>query len=295
MTSRIYIVIVNYNGGQHLLTCLRSIFESYQRAEVVIVDNASRDQSLEQCKKAYPKLHYIYNTHNVGFAAGVNIGMRFALEHGAETVILVNPDAVLAKDTIGLLDEALQETSVGLAVPVIYDGEGSCVWFAGGTIDFKNQKVQHDTLIESDQPYNVGFATGCVLAIDQKTCEKVGLFDERFFLYYEDADYSWRVSKNDLDIKLVPQAKVWHSEISELDMPQKTYFLVLSGLLFFEKHAQGVKKLTVFGRIFARYVYSVYKITFFPSEITRAVHKAFKDFRHAYKNRHFVSDRQLSQ
>ncbi|MEA3322780.1 MAG: hypothetical protein U9Q12_01015, partial [Patescibacteria group bacterium] len=75
-----------------------------------------------------------------------------------------------------------------------------------------------------------------------KVFEKIGLFDENFFLYYEDADFSLRAKNNNFTLGVVPQAHAYHKEISENNIDQKTYFLVLSGLIFFEKHTHGIKK-----------------------------------------------------
>lgn len=286
MPNHTAVVIVNYNAGKSLLTCMRSIFESGEQPEIIVVDNASRDGSLERCRRAYPKLRYIVHSHNLGFATGANIGIRYALEKGAEVVMLVNPDATIEKKSVRTLVEVCKREDVGMAAPVIYHTKTKEVWFSGGGINYTRQRAIHYTnLPEGDAVYDTQYATGCVLAIHRDVFTQVGLFDEQFFLYYEDVDLSVRVRTNGQRVVVVPSAIAWHSEDSEQEQrkPQKVYFLVFSGLLFFTKHTRGLKRLWMRLFIALRRVRSDIRSLYKSDDTTIAVKKAFKDYDDARK------------
>lgn len=286
MPNHTAVVIVNYNSGKRLLTCMRSIFESGEQPEIIVVDNASRDGSLENCRRAYPKLRYIVHSHNLGFATGANIGIRYALEKGAEVVIMINPDATIEKKSVRALVEICKREDVGMAVPMIFHTTTKEVWFSGGSIDYTRQRAIHQTDLPNGKSfYDTQYATGCVLAIHRDVFTQVGLFDEQFFLYYEDADLSLRVRANGQRVVVVPSATAWHREDSEQEQrkPQKVYFLVFSGLLFFTKHTNGVRRLWMHLFIIIRRLRSDIRSLYRNDDITSAVKKAFKDYDDARK------------
>ena len=244
--KRHFFVIVNYNGGSHIIHCIHSILQSKKlHPLIIIVDNASTDQSLEQCKIKYPNLIYIYNTHNIGFAAAANIGTRYALERSATTVTYCNPDAYITPDCAYQLIKAVEKKNVAIVSPLILDGSHQKHWFCGGKIDFFRFRATHTCSTKNHLSHIIpsDYISGCVMTISSQVYAKIGLFDERFFLYYEDADISLRARNNGFVIGIVPQAQAFHKEISEEQKDTKTYFLVLSGLLFFDKHTHGLQKI----------------------------------------------------
>jgi GT2 family glycosyltransferase len=241
-----YFIIVNFNSGADIVSCVHSIITSQKiRPHIVIVDNASRDQSLEECKNRFPNAVYIYNTHNIGFAAAANVGMRYALERGATTLTLCNPDAILAPDCASQLIATINSHKAAIVSPLIYKGTSTNIWFSGGKIDFRSFRTIHTYLELNTEKkfFETSFVSGCIMTIDAKICRDVGLFDERFFLYYEDADLCYRAIKKNYTLGIVPSACGYHKEISERDSDRKTYFLVLSGLLFFDKHTKGFRRI----------------------------------------------------
>ncbi len=281
MPNHTTVVIVNYNAGDRLLTCIRSIFETGLQPEIVVVDNASRDGSLEKCRRAYPKLRYIVHSHNLGFATGSNIGIRYALEKGSEVIVLINPDATIEKKSLQKLVDTCKREDVGIAAPLIYHMTTKQVWFSGGEISFTRQRATHQTHMPANNNLiDTQYATGCVMAVHKDTFKQVGLFDEQFFLYYEDADLSLRTKENGQRVVVVPEAHAWHSEDSESreNRPQKTYFLVFSGLLFFTKHSTGFMRIRTHLFIFVRRMRSHVRTLYKNDDITRAVKKAFKDY-----------------
>lgn len=242
---KVFAIILNYNGKETLLECIGSLHGSiYPNLEIVIVDNASTDGSLAIAKKKYPNIHYIVNSKNIGFSAGNNIGIRFALEKFADYVFLLNNDARISKKGIEeLVAFAEKKHQTGIVNPLILSYDGSRTWFSGGKIHWLSMKTTHAKSHRRNDPNPIGYATGCAMLIKKNVFKKIGLFDEDYFLYYEDADFSQRALRSGFDIFLVPKAKAFHREESNQKNSRKTYWLVFSALLFFKKHAPFWLKL----------------------------------------------------
>ena len=236
---KVFVVILNYNGGNFIKKCLASVFKNdYPNFEVVVVDNNSTDSSLEMAKSNFSKATFIKNEENVGFSAGNNVGIRFSLERMADYVCLLNNDAEIEKDFILRLVEVLEKNSkIGIASPVIFNGENKQVWFSKGKINWLTMKANHSTKIETKDFYESEFITGCAMMIKADVFNEVGLLDEDFFLYWEDVDFSYRAQKAGFKNVVVTAAWAYHFEKSEEQKDNKTYWLVVSGLIFFKKNA----------------------------------------------------------
>lgn len=240
------IIVLNYNGRDCLHRSLASLRRlRYRNFFVVVVDNGSQDDSLQSAKEAFPEFSYCENKENLGFAAGMNIGLRevFVVRQ-AEWAWLFNNDAIAQEDALTrLIEVASEERNVGLLSPVIFDTEEK-LWFGRGRIDTLRMRAVHEVPSVEEwrkASYPSGFLTGCALLIKKEVFEKVGPLDLRFFLYYEDVDYSIRSQDAGFRTLVVPSARVRHQEQSRKN-PQKLYHLVLSGLLFFHKHASWWQK-----------------------------------------------------
>jgi GT2 family glycosyltransferase len=236
---RVGIVVLNYNGSSCLPQCLQSLNRlAYTNKEVIVVDNNSADTSFDTARRDFPHFTFLHNTENGGFAKGMNEGMRLALSHGAHYCFLFNYDAeVDARALTKLVAVAEKHSRAGLLSPVVYNGDAT-VWFAKGKIDFLRMRAAHKHPSGEElasEAYLSDFLSGCALLIKKELVEKIGFLDERFFLYYEDADYSLRARQAGFLCLVVPGAKVWHREVSR-ENPEKIYHLVYSGLLFFRKH-----------------------------------------------------------
>ncbi len=238
---KVAIIVLNYNGADCLLKCLRSLSElRYEDKEIIVADNGSTDDSFLVAKKGFPSFVFVANGENKGFAGGMNIGMREAFARGADSVWLFNSDASSENDTLDFLVAAAKRyPDAGLFSPLIFEDGSEKIWFGAGRVDFLRMRTEHTTppkrLLRQDA-YESRFLTGCALFIRREVIEKIGFLDERFFLYYEDADFCWRARKAGFRCLVVPRAHVHHQEKSRKSN-EKTFYLVYSGLLFFEKHS----------------------------------------------------------
>ncbi|MBI1881506.1 MAG: glycosyltransferase family 2 protein, partial [Chloroflexi bacterium] len=239
----IYLITLNWNRGQETLDCLHSLQGlSYPHRRIVVVDNGSTDDSVTLIQTQFPEIKLIGTGHNLGFAAGFNVGIRYALSHEAEHIFLLNNDTVV--DTT-LLDDLLQHAApeVGVLAPAIFYADApDRIWSTGGG--------RHPLLLEMTghhgrnqalpcAPVEREFLSGCALLIRREVFERVGLLDERFFMYYEDSDFCLRVRQVGFRLLLVPQARLWHKvSISSggADSPAERYLMARSSVLFFTKH-----------------------------------------------------------
>lgn len=238
---KVFIVILNYNGKAVLKNTLESVYKlNYPNYEVVVVDNNSVDGSFEEARISFGKFNFIKNNQNVGFAAGNNVAIKWALEKMADYILLLNNDALIEKDALTNLIKAAQKNDkIGILSPVIYKGNSSQIWFSGGKIDWLRMRTEHLDDIKETQ-----YITGCAMLIKKDVFKKIGLLDETFFLYYEDADFSFRAAKNGFKLKIVSEAKVFHFEKSSESL-NKIYYLVRSGIIFFRKNSNFLFRIYI--------------------------------------------------
>lgn len=243
MNPRVMILILNWNGLDDTLACLTSLAElDYPDREVVVVDNGSTDGSVRAIQERFPEITVIENEENLGFAGGNNVGLRHALERDVGYALLLNNDTEVAPDFLRrLVDVAEGNPAFGIAGPMIYYyDQPDVIWSAGGTIDWRRGETRMIGLNEQDtgqfglEPRPVDFVTGCALLVKMELLEEIGLLDERFFSYYEEAEWCVRARQASFKIWHVPQAKVWHKiPLDARDSsPVVHYYMVRNQLLF---------------------------------------------------------------
>jgi GT2 family glycosyltransferase len=207
------IIVVNYNGGEQVLECLRSLEAGGgERQEVIVVDNASQDGSAERIEKAFPGVRLIRTTTNLGFGGGNNLGARQAQ---GQYLAFVNPDTRVEPGWQEALRRALEaDPRAGMATARILLGErpdrvnacGNEMHLSGLTLcrGMGQPRQAYDT------PCEVGAVSGAAFLMRRELFERLGGFDASFFLYMEDSDLSLRVRLAGRRILYVPEAVVYH-------------------------------------------------------------------------------------
>lgn len=233
---RVAILVLNYNGADCLPQCLTSLRTlEYQNYKTIVIDNGSHDRSFAEAKMLFPENVYIQKNKNTGFAAGMNTGIEYAHSEGYDFVWLMNYDAQALPNTLTELIAAhTKNPNIEALSPVIQD-QGGKLWFTGGHINYFRMRTEHSRALTQTTPYKTDFLTGCATLLSTALLKRVGNFDERFFLYYEDADLSCRIQKSGSGLWVQPSARIIHAEKSSSN-PQKLYYLVHFGLLFFALH-----------------------------------------------------------
>lgn len=278
---KVFIVILNYNGMDVIKKCLTSVFKTdYPNFEVVFVDNNSTDGSLELAKGNFSKANFIKNEENLGYASGNNIGIRFSLERMAEYVLVLNNDTEVEKDFLTKLIEVMEENEkIGMASPVIMDSNTKQIWFSGGRIDWLRMKTVHSQNARTEAYFESDFITGCSMLVKAEVFKKIGLFDEDFFLYWEDADLSLRSKKAGFKNVVVSASWIYHLEKSENQKKSKIYWLVVSGLIFFQKNTPLWRKPWIKTYLAGRKIKNWLDVKFSRNELAETVKKAYDDYK----------------
>jgi len=214
----VWIILVNWNGKAVTLDCLSSLRSvTYLRRKILVVDNASEDGSVEAIHNLYPDVHLLTLAENRRFAGGNNAGISYALEHGAQMLMLLNNDTTVdAGFLLPMVERLRLEPDIGIVSPKIYyHGRTNQLWFAGGRLSFWTGTMRHIGIREVDRGQydtatDIDYGTGCCILTRKDVVEKAGLLDESYHLYAEDADWSVRVRKSGYRILYEPRAKVWH-------------------------------------------------------------------------------------
>jgi hypothetical protein len=255
---KIAIILVNYNGKQYNTACINSLLActDHHDKKIYVVDNASTDDSVqllrERCK-ADGRIELITLDDNYGFSYANNVGIAKALEQGAEYVLLLNNDTEVEPDMIEqLLACAARHPDSMIAPKIYYSDDRTVIWSAGGEVSPIVRKVSHTGLNRTDKGQfdtekEIGFATGCALLIPKTVIRRAGMLDERFFLYYEDTEYSFRLQKKGISIYYCPTAVLYHkvgASSKGADSPLCAYYIARNWLLC--SHTQPGGRFPVF-------------------------------------------------
>ena len=230
---RLAVVVVTYEAEAFLEDCFGSLRLSETDGfdlEVIAIDNGSRDATVRGIHERFPEVTVVENGRNLGFAAGNNVGIRLALEHGADFVYLLNPDTEV---TPGFLLEALsvarERPGTGAVQSLLLLAtERDLVNTAGNAIQFLGlgycTGFRQPATSVPDAPAEIAFASGAAVLLRAKALRETGLFDEELFLYQEDLDLGWRLRLAGWTSLLAPWSVVFHKyEFSR--NPEKYYLL----------------------------------------------------------------------
>ena len=231
MSVELSIIIVNYNSGQFLIECVKSVFDSAQKIEVVVVDNASSDDSLTLLKSYYsgdPRLRIININSNLGFTKACNIGLQSV---SGQYQLYLNPDCILQRNAMAeMLTTLKNNPTVGMVGGLLTNPDGTeqgggrravpTPWRsfvrAFGLSRFVNRwpRLFFDFHLHKqplpEQPIEVEAISGACMLVRREALEDVGLLDEGYFMHCEDLDWCMRFRQKNWKILFVPTAKVVH-------------------------------------------------------------------------------------
>lgn len=289
---QIVIILVNYNGKQYNTACIESILAGkggYEK-KIYVVDNASRDDSMQILQERYgdsAEIELIRLDDNYGFSYANNVGIHKALEEGAEYVLLLNNDTEIAPDMLEMLIQCAQRHPGSMIAPKIYYSDHrEVIWSAGGGVSPVIRKARHIGLDQTDRGQfeterKIGFATGCALLIPAPVIEKAGVLDERFFLYYEDTEYSFRLQKLGISIYYCPRAVMYHkvgASSKGADSPLCAYYIARNWLLCNHEHLGAVYTLFLIYYMINRSVCCLLWLTQGKRELVKATWRGIRDY-----------------
>ncbi|OGD90905.1 hypothetical protein A3A54_00910 [Candidatus Curtissbacteria bacterium RIFCSPLOWO2_01_FULL_39_62] len=269
----ISLIILNYNGLNDTLACLESleVVEADNNSlETIVVDNNSSDGS-QEALSMIKNIIFIKNDKNFGFSGGNNTGIKYALNKGSDFVILLNNDTIVEKSFVKNLVRAANKADI--ISPKIYFAKGyefhkkrysekdlgKVIWYAGGKIDWQNVIGKHVGVDAVDKGQFsksaiTDFATGACMLVKREVFEKIGFFDEKYFLYLEDMDLCVRAKKAGFKILFEPRAAIWHKNAASIGgsgSSLQDYYFTKSRLLFALKFAKLRTKFAVFRQVYS--------------------------------------------
>jgi GT2 family glycosyltransferase/glycosyltransferase involved in cell wall biosynthesis len=233
------VVIVNYRGAEDTIECLgslRTLDWPADRLQMVVVDNASGDGSVDRIRAAAPDVTLVASPTNTGFAGGCNLGVE---QSRGEYVAFINSDARPHPAWLTEAVHALQsQPNVGCIASKVLDWDGERIDYVGGSINFVGQgyKLEAGDADEGqyDTPRRVLFPTGSAMIVRSELYRRLDGFDEQFFMFFEDVDFGWRMNLSGHDVQYLPASLVFHrhhAAIKKFGSYREHYLLARNSLL----------------------------------------------------------------
>lgn len=247
MKPSVAIILVNYNGFSDTVECIKSLQNIYyEKYTIYVIDNAStqkpREDELQFIKN---NSVYIEERNNLGFSGGNNVGIKLALERDFDYILLLNNDTVVENDFLDILvDVSLANPNAGIVGGKIkYFSNPELIWFGGGFFDKSTGIADHEKYNQIDgddgvEIRKISFMTGCLMLIPQKVIKEVGLLDDSYFLYAEDADFSCRVINKGFDILYCNRSIIYHKVSASTGVLSDniTYYMTRNNLFLVKKY-----------------------------------------------------------
>jgi GT2 family glycosyltransferase len=247
------LVVLNWNGREHLVQCLPSLAAlDYSNFEIILVDNGSTDGSVEYVACEFPEVEVIENGRNLGYAGGMNVGI---VHSAGDVVILLNNDIIVRRDWLSALMGVMSvDEQIGIAGCKVFFADGKTLQHAGGFVSYPLALADHYGYCQADTGIydalaDVDYVTGAAMAIRRAALDQVGDLDADFFpIYYEDADICYRVRAASWRVVYVPTAVLTHLESATMGRDSYRYFVSFhrSRLRFVLKHLTPEQFLTDF-------------------------------------------------
>lgn len=287
MEITLSVITINYNGVKDTCALMDSITFN-DTMEVIVVDNASKDDEATIIERRYPQVKVIRSSRNLGFAGGNNLGIKSAR---GKYLLFINNDTVLDHGAhLDALIQRLESSSqIGVVCPKIrFAWDSHPIQFAGYTplssVTMRNRSLGfgEEDRGQYDTPHPTPYAHGAAMMVKREALEKVGLMPECFFLYYEELDWSMMFTRAGYQIWYEPASTVYHkeSQATGQDSPLKTYYLTRNRLLFAKRNIPFPQRLLTFsyliGIVACRDIVK-YAIQRRP-ELIKAVFQGIKDF-----------------
>jgi GT2 family glycosyltransferase len=249
------IILVNYNNWKDTLECIDSLKKSgIKDSSMLIVENCSKNDSLQKLRTAEPDIKIMNTKENLGFTGGNNLGIKYAIENKFKYAILLNNDTIVeSANTINLLiDEMEKNEAVTLGTGrIFYFPEKDRIWYDGGKMIkwrgmaiHNNYRKKIEEINLSNQIKYIDFISGCFMCIRLSDISKLGLLNDNFFMYLDDIEYSARAAERNLKLLFIPQVVIFHKAMGEGERtPKLVYYSLRNRKILINLHFGIVAKL----------------------------------------------------
>ncbi len=259
VNSKVSVIIVNWKKYDFTLKCIDSVLNSsFKNFKIILIDNEYQKGVFDELKKN-EKIHIIKNEKNEGFARANNQGIKYSIKNGFDYVLLLNNDTVIKNDLFDLLIKQSITLNQKIIQPLILNYDGTKIWNAGGKINnffgtFETlKKGKSFKNFKSNRNFTEWF-TGCCVLIKSEIFNYIGYFDERFFAYYEDIDFSIRLKKMGYSVALMTDSYLQHYESASSKSIDKSegnlspyvhYLNIRNHILILKKHSKSFNLIGV--------------------------------------------------
>jgi len=252
--SRILAIILNWQQPETTIECVQSLRSmNGPQLDILVIDNGSKDDSPRLLRDSLIDGSFLGLSENLGFAGGVNVGLRRAIDESYDLCLLMNNDAFPARNMLTKLITHLAEDIALLSPKILYESQPDKIWFAGARQDPNLLEMRGRAQGTSDGPKwwesrDVDYLLGTCLLVNLDAVKEVGLMDDRFFMYYEDLDWSIRFRKAGYRLRLVADAHLYHRvSVSSggTNSPLRRYHLARNSTIFYHKHSHEGQPLFI--------------------------------------------------
>jgi GT2 family glycosyltransferase len=242
-----YAIVLNWNGLSDTRDCLTSLRQVSGDLTTVLVDNGSDADEASFIEQEYPEAILIRNERNLGFAAGNNIGIRTALANDdCDSILILNNDTYVDRDFLVRLYDHLDDNTI-VSPKILYAGSGliqnmggRIIYAIGGTANI-NKNRPTEKHVETVYP---DLVSGCCFLATKKAFSDIGLFEEKYFAYNEDLDWSLRARQKGYTLKVVPESIIWHKHSQSLKGSyRKVYLIARNNIYFARAQLRGLRKI----------------------------------------------------
>jgi GT2 family glycosyltransferase len=240
---KVAVILLNWNGLADTLECLESLAGQSRPADFIyVVDNNSANDEARTIQARFPSAIVLPQSTNTGFCGGNNIGIKRALADGAARLLILNNDTVMPPSLIADLFGAFDSIpNAGAISPVITRPDGA-IWFAGAKWEPHTAGFRHilsgepRAALTATEPFESPYACGCCLFTSAEIVNRVGLMDERYFAYYDEADWCSRMARAGFKSFVIPSTTLIHKVSGSTPGPISRYLMARNRLLWMRDH-----------------------------------------------------------
>ncbi len=260
---RVAIILVNWNQSNLTIECLKSLLKiSFPSYTIILIDNGSKKEERDKLEKFLEdhNIEIICNDKNLGFTGGNNVGLEFALKQDFTHFMLLNNDTIVSEGFLEpLVSEFINNQEIGAVQPKInYLSEPDTIWNFGGdfnriTGNTKSRFQKTRDTIKRGISSETDWITGCCILVSRECIEDVGLLDNRYFAYYEDVDWSFRMKERGYLIRCISDSIIYHavgasgkskSTREGQRSPEIIRYVIRNHIFLVRRHSRGLYALT---------------------------------------------------
>lgn len=270
MDQRICIILVNYNGIRDTIECIESIKKTtYSNYYVVVIDNASTKGDINIIKQRWDDIIIIKNDENVGFAKANNIGIKYALEHDSDLIVLLNNDTIVNCDFLmKILDKFNAYNIEVLTCAIKYYGDKEKYWYAGGEFKWsKGYGVHYTDKRLKNEINEISFMTGCCIIARCDVFRQI-MLPEDYFMYFEDVDFCLELKEKNIKMYYTPDFCIYHkvSSSTGVESPFFVYYWNRNRIILCNKYLKKISYYRILlisklicSRIIKYFFYSIHQ------------------------------------